>query len=163
VDKTAAETLGAPLSAFADLGCGTGSLSLLLHELGHDVTGLDLSPRMLERARQKSGGAVRFVEGDAARPSLPAGASTWSCAACPWALPDPAAVLALWSAHPDAGGRLCAVEGVWHTGVGLSAEQIRAALPPALDWTGTRPLSLTGLVWLARHQTHRFLLTARLA
>lgn len=32
-----------------DLGCGTGSLSVLLAEYGHAVTGVDLSPRMLSR------------------------------------------------------------------------------------------------------------------
>lgn len=34
-----------------DIGCGTGSLSLLLAEAGHRVTGVDLAPRMVERAR----------------------------------------------------------------------------------------------------------------
>lgn len=29
----------------ADLGCGTGSLSVLPAEAGHDVTGVDFSPR----------------------------------------------------------------------------------------------------------------------
>ena len=59
------ETLGTAPLRVMNLGCGTGSLSLLLHEFGHDVTGLDVSPRMLEKARQKAGPAIRFVEGDA--------------------------------------------------------------------------------------------------
>jgi 2-polyprenyl-3-methyl-5-hydroxy-6-metoxy-1,4-benzoquinol methylase len=29
-----------------DVGCGTGTLSVLLAELGHDVRGIDLAPRM---------------------------------------------------------------------------------------------------------------------
>ena len=35
----------------ADLGCGTGTLAVLLAEEGHDVTGVDVSPKMIEQAR----------------------------------------------------------------------------------------------------------------
>lgn len=55
----------------ADLGCGTGSLSVLLAGQGHEVCGIDLAPRMVERARAKAADAgidVRFLVGDAARP-----------------------------------------------------------------------------------------------
>ena len=31
----------------ADLGCGTGTLSVLLAELSYDVSGVDLSPKMI--------------------------------------------------------------------------------------------------------------------
>lgn len=36
-----------------DLGCGTGSLSLVLAEQGHRPSGVDLSPLMVEQARRK--------------------------------------------------------------------------------------------------------------
>ena len=39
-----------------DLGCGTGSLSLLLHKQGYDMIGVDYSMDMLEIAREKSEG-----------------------------------------------------------------------------------------------------------
>ncbi|GAA2445203.1 hypothetical protein GCM10010273_25690 [Streptomyces lavendulocolor] len=54
-----------------DVGCGTGSLSLLLAEEGHRVTGVDLAPRMVGRARAKlaaAGRAGRFLVGDAVEP-----------------------------------------------------------------------------------------------
>src|SRR5687767_11187994 len=54
-----------------DLGCGTGSLSVLLAEMGHAVTGIDLSPRMIEQARQKArrhGEEIDLKVGDAASP-----------------------------------------------------------------------------------------------
>lgn len=64
----------------ADLGCGTGSLSLALAEEGVEVTGIDLSPEMLAIARQKwearqgsggrSGHAV-FLEQDVRSWELP--------------------------------------------------------------------------------------------
>ena len=54
-----------------DVGAGTGALSILAAELGHDVTGLDLSEGMLERGRAKAaerGLAVSFVVGRAEEP-----------------------------------------------------------------------------------------------
>lgn len=42
------------VSSVADLGCGTGSLSLKLAEKGFNVTGVDLSADMLTVARDKS-------------------------------------------------------------------------------------------------------------
>jgi ubiquinone/menaquinone biosynthesis C-methylase UbiE len=37
----------------ADLGCGTGTIALLLHEKGYKVTGIDLSEEMLAVAQSK--------------------------------------------------------------------------------------------------------------
>jgi demethylmenaquinone methyltransferase/2-methoxy-6-polyprenyl-1,4-benzoquinol methylase len=47
-----------------DVCCGTGDLAIAAHEAGADVTGLDFSERMLERARRKQPG-VAWVQGDA--------------------------------------------------------------------------------------------------
>ena len=58
-----------PPARIADLGCGTGSLSVLLAERGHSVVGVDVSPCMLERAEAKArrhGVDAAFVVGDAA-------------------------------------------------------------------------------------------------
>ncbi|MDT7790343.1 MAG: hypothetical protein QOF58_8762 [Pseudonocardiales bacterium] len=46
----------------ADLGCGPGHLTAHLHELGLDVSGVDLSPEMIALARQAHPG-LRFDEG----------------------------------------------------------------------------------------------------
>ena len=51
-----------------DAGAGTGFLSVFAAKAGHRVTGVDLSPAMLEHARQRArtmGVAVEFIEGDA--------------------------------------------------------------------------------------------------
>ncbi|WP_331719337.1 class I SAM-dependent methyltransferase [Streptomyces sp. NBC_00158] len=45
----------------ADVGCGPGHLTGLLHELGLDAFGLDLSPGMVEHAR-RARPALRFDE-----------------------------------------------------------------------------------------------------
>lgn len=48
-----------------DVGCGTGNHALGLSKLGYEVTGVDVSPAMLEKARAKdSKGKVRFIQGD---------------------------------------------------------------------------------------------------
>jgi len=53
-----------------DLACGTGDIAFLLAGAGGDVTGLDLTPRMIELAVQKQrrehrpGETVRFLVGD---------------------------------------------------------------------------------------------------
>jgi demethylmenaquinone methyltransferase/2-methoxy-6-polyprenyl-1,4-benzoquinol methylase len=47
-----------------DSCCGTGDLALACARAGGQVTGLDFSERMLERARRKSG-AIEWMQGDA--------------------------------------------------------------------------------------------------
>ena len=41
-------------AAVLDIGCGTGSLSILLAEMAYTVTGVDFSPEMVALARNKS-------------------------------------------------------------------------------------------------------------
>lgn len=45
----------------ADVGCGPGHLTAMLHELGLDAVGLDLSPAMVDHAR-RAHPALRFDE-----------------------------------------------------------------------------------------------------
>jgi demethylmenaquinone methyltransferase/2-methoxy-6-polyprenyl-1,4-benzoquinol methylase len=47
-----------------DACCGTGDLAIEAERRGGRVVGLDFSPRMLERARRKSG-TIEWVQGDA--------------------------------------------------------------------------------------------------
>jgi len=48
-----------------DVGCGQGVVSRALHQHGADVTGVDLSPRLVQMARQRSPKAIRYHVGDA--------------------------------------------------------------------------------------------------
>jgi len=62
------ERLGPPPRTVLDLGCGTGRHAVGLARAGYRVTGLDLSPGMLARARARAEAAgveVEWVEGDA--------------------------------------------------------------------------------------------------
>ncbi|MET9495997.1 class I SAM-dependent methyltransferase [Streptomyces sp. NPDC006552] len=114
-----AQRLGAWLPAhpgdLLDLGCGTGSLSLLAAERHHRVTGVDFAPAMLERAREKlAGHDAAFLLGDAAAPPVPAASyDVVLVRHVLWALPDPAAALRTWAGLLRPGGRLVLVEGVW--------------------------------------------------
>jgi len=48
-----------------DIGCGTGNHALRLSKLGYEVTGVDVSPTMLEIAKAKDKEAkIRFLQGD---------------------------------------------------------------------------------------------------
>lgn len=112
----------------ADLGCGTGTLSVLLAEAGHDVHGVDLSPRMVEAARAKADAAgvpARFSVGDAADPPVEPGSVDVVLARhVLWAFEDPADVLGAWTRQLRPGGRFLLVEGRWSTGAGLRAAEL---------------------------------------
>ncbi|MCC6224067.1 MAG: class I SAM-dependent methyltransferase [Thermoleophilia bacterium] len=62
--RLAAGAVVRPGDRVLDVCCGTGDLALADLEAGGTVTGLDFSPRMLERARRKSR-EVEWVRGDA--------------------------------------------------------------------------------------------------
>jgi ubiquinone/menaquinone biosynthesis C-methylase UbiE len=55
--------LGITPKSVLDLGCGTGSASLILSERGFDVTGIDLSEAMIKIAKSKTK-KVKFLVGD---------------------------------------------------------------------------------------------------
>jgi SAM-dependent methyltransferase len=112
----------------ADLGCGTGTLALLLAAEGYAVDAVDFSPEMVRRAREKPAvGEVTFTEADADDPPLaPGHYDAVLCRHVLWAMPDPAATLRRWIGLLAPGGRLILVEGSWSTGAGLTAAEARA-------------------------------------
>ena len=101
----------------ADLACGTGSMAALAAELGHQVSGVDLSGEMVARARAKTapfGSAVDVVQGDAGAPPFAAGTFDVVLARhILWTLPDPFGALRAWVELLRPGGRLLLVEGRW--------------------------------------------------
>jgi SAM-dependent methyltransferase len=122
--------LPAAPARIADLGCGTGSLSVLLAEEGYAVEGLDLSPEMVARARAKAdaaGVSVDLTVGDAQAPGLPpASYDVVLSRHVLWAMDDPALALDRWLALLASGGTLLLVEGSWSTGAGITAAQAAA-------------------------------------
>jgi SAM-dependent methyltransferase len=130
------EHLPAAPATVADLGCGTGTLALLLAEEGYAVTGVDFSPEMVRLAREKAGHVATFHEADAAAPPLDAAAYDVVLSRhVLWAMDSPAAALDRWIALLRRGGRLVLVEGSWSTGAGLTAEETIGLV----DAAGYRP------------------------
>lgn len=158
------EELGPTPRRVADLGCGTGSLSRLLRDLGHAVVGLDLSPRMLALAREKCGPEVAFIAGDAGDPPLaPRRFDVILCRHVLWALPDPREVLARWARLLAGDGTIVMIEGRWSTGAGLAAADLEAALPSGLRSAGVRRLSGVEALWGGPVTDERYVLRARRA
>ncbi|WP_030946315.1 class I SAM-dependent methyltransferase [Streptomyces sp. NRRL S-646] len=138
-------------SEVLDLGCGTGSLSLLASEQGHHVTGVDSSPAMVDLARAKLAGRdAAFLVGDAVTP--PVGEQRFDAVVVRhllWALPDPGRVLRHWRELVRPGGRLVLVEGVWGTvtPVGIPAEVLTGLLAPLAGEVRLERLSQDALLW----------------
>ena len=67
VEKAFRRFAAAPVKTIFDLGCGTGGHVLPLSARGYEVTGVDLSQTMLDRARRKAkkaGSTATFLHGD---------------------------------------------------------------------------------------------------
>jgi 2-polyprenyl-3-methyl-5-hydroxy-6-metoxy-1,4-benzoquinol methylase len=138
-------------STVLDIGCGTGSLSVVLAGLGHTVTGIDVSPSMISLAREKaetSGLLIDFQVMDAAAPQL--SGEHFDAIVCRhllWTLPEPRKALQNWAGLLKQRGRLILIEGHWGTGAGLHADEITEILPASFrSWTH-RNLSDTSTFW----------------
>jgi ubiquinone/menaquinone biosynthesis C-methylase UbiE len=164
-----------------DVGCGTGSLSALLAEAGHRVTGVDLSPRMLQQARAKldaAGLRGRFLVGDAAAP--PTGDEQFDVLLSRhlvWTLPDPQAALRVWVSRLRPGGALILAEGRWReagqSGVpyvagaetlpwsgGVAADDLAAAVRPLVTDVRTEDLTNNTDLWGGSVTDERYVLIA---
>ena len=147
-----------------DLGCGTGSLSLLAAEQGHRVTGVDLSPAMVELARTKLAGRdAVFLVGDAGAP--PVGGRRFDAVLVRhvlWTLPDPGRVLAHWRELLRPGGRLVLIEGVWGsvTPVGIPAGRLTGLLAPLGGQVRVERLSDDPSLWGKEVDDERYAVVA---
>lgn len=52
--RNAEDPLESERNLVLDLGCGTGTMTRLMYNMGYDMIGVDISPEMLEIARSKS-------------------------------------------------------------------------------------------------------------
>jgi SAM-dependent methyltransferase len=112
----------------ADVGCGTGSLAVLLAEAGYRVSGLDLAPAMVKRAQAKAAQAgvdAEFMVADAIAPPWQVGSFDAVLARhVLWALPDPAIGLDAWLELLKPDGRVILIEGRWWNGAGLAGRDV---------------------------------------
>jgi SAM-dependent methyltransferase len=126
-----AEALPTAPARVLDAGAGTGALSLLVAELGHEVTSLDLSAGMLAQAERKAterglADRMRFVVGSVERP--PEGPFDAVIERhVLWTVPDPVAALSAWR---RVASRVVLFEGIW--GSRAPGPRARGALAGAI-------------------------------
>lgn len=101
-----------------DVGTGTGFLALLFAEMGHNVTGIDISKSMLERSRYNADKlklTVDFMHCDAE--NLPFVDETFDIVISRhllWTMPNPKIAVNEWSRVVRSGGKLMLIDGRWH-------------------------------------------------
>lgn len=114
--KPVRDHLGPQPLRVLELACGTGEVTALLHDLGHDITALDFSEAMLAVARRKHAGRdrLRFILADAENPMEPdASFDAVVCRHLVWTLTDPAGAFAEWRRVLKPGGKLIVFDGDW--------------------------------------------------
>lgn len=100
-----------------DLGTGPGFLALILAELGHEVTGLDISEGMLEKARYNARTRnlmIDFCLADAE--NLPFQDEDFDLVVSKyllWTLPHPERAVDEWNRVLKPGGKVVLIDGVW--------------------------------------------------
>jgi len=136
------ELLPAPSADVLDVGTGTGFLAVLLADLGHRVTAIDLADGMMATARANAAGLKTtplFQLGDAIDPPFAeASFDVVTNRHLLWTLLDPARAISRWYEILRPGGRLVAIDSLWeqerstnrasrpHPGY---SEEVSAAMP----------------------------------
>lgn len=100
-----------------DAGCGTGVMGLLFAEMGHQVTGIDLSEAMVRKAQEKAYAQNLPVElgtGDAEHlPFRDASFDVVINRHLLWTLPHPEIALEEWHRVIQKGGVVLIIDGIW--------------------------------------------------
>lgn len=110
--------LGSGKLEILDVGTGPGVMAALLAELGHRVTGIDISQEMLNKAQgnaAKLGHKIHFIYGDAEEVPFPN--STFDTVInrhLLWTLPDPQKAIKEWKRVLKPGGKLIIIDGNWY-------------------------------------------------
>lgn len=116
--KIFVQALGREKLNILDVGTGPGIVANLLSDMGHNVTGVDVSESMLKMAQENSKSlhnSLILVQGDGER--LPFESGSFDAVVnryVLWTLPDPKIALAEWKRVLRPGGRLIVVDGTWY-------------------------------------------------
>ena len=118
-----------------DVGTGAGFLALLFAEMGHEVTGIDLSVGMLEKAKHNAenmGLEIDFFHGDAENLSFEN--STFDLVVSKfllWTLQKPSCAIMEWKRVLKPNGRIFAIDGDW-----FDPRPTRRIKRKISEWTG---------------------------
>jgi len=108
-----------------DVGCGTGEMSFILAEMGHEVYGLDISHKMLAKAEEKAkkkaetngGLRLKFLWGDAEKPPFPDDFfDVVICRHVLWTLPSPQKAIDSWRRILKENGKVIVIDALWDDG-----------------------------------------------
>ena len=129
----------------ADVGCGPGRVTIVLHELGLDAFGIDLAPGMIELARRSHPG-LRFEIGsmlalDLADASLTGLLANYSIIHVPWE--RRAAIFAEFYRVLAPGGQLMLA---FQVGDDYSHRSEAWGIPISITWYRQRPDEVAGLL-----------------
>jgi len=111
------QILGEKKLSVLDVGTGTGVMALVLAELGHRVTGVDIAEQMVRQAGKKAENlslVVDFRIGDAEK--LPFAGDSFDVVVnrhVVWSLPNPEMALAEWKRVLRPGGELIIIDSNW--------------------------------------------------
>jgi SAM-dependent methyltransferase len=101
-----------------DMGTGAGLAAITMARLGHDVTAVDASEKMLEEARQNALLAkvdINFVLGDVSSPPLLKHSFDLVVAkSIVWTLLDPMTAYSAWISLLKPGGSILIIDGNWY-------------------------------------------------
>jgi 2-polyprenyl-3-methyl-5-hydroxy-6-metoxy-1,4-benzoquinol methylase len=119
---------------------------------------------MIARAKAKAEmnrQRIRFEVMDAAFPQFsPKQFDVVICRHLLWALPDPDQVLHRWATLLMPTGHLTLIEGYWHTGGGLHAEDVIKAMPNCLHQAAIHNLSDQPKLWGGQVADERYAIVA---
>jgi ubiquinone/menaquinone biosynthesis C-methylase UbiE len=144
-----------------DVGSGTGFIALRFAELGHTVTGIDLSPLMIDRALSKAeraGFEIDFRVGDGS--ALDFEDEVFDIVVARhvvWNLPNPERGVAEWLRVLRPGGQLIVIEGKWADNEALATKRrhrkrVRESFKDAIVEISMR----SGIHPKRLRKTHRF-------
>ena len=154
-----------PKAKIIDIGCGTGSISVLLAQAGYTVVGIDYSPKMIELARAKAeqrNVVIDFRVMDAAQPEVAKGKFDYIvCRHILWTLPEPKEVLKRWADLLTPAGEMFLIEGSWTTGAGLRAKEVVNMLPEKFKAVEVIELSPIQDLWGGEVNDERYAVSVR--